>query len=152
MADLTRTYTADALAVLGLPWENYLARDDEDEHRWYVNWRIIFRDPADNTTWSIIRAEDKGEMDGVDWWNAYDSRDAIVAKRMDVRQVMVDEWFEVTADACRRCRTPFDPLDIAVDGHARHADSPWCRDCVSSCHEGSADHRCVICHDYKAGS
>jgi hypothetical protein len=98
MTDLTRNYTADHLATLGLPWENYLARYGEDEHRWYINWQIVFRDPADDTTWSITKAEDKGEMDGVDWWHAYDSRDAIVATRVEAREVTVTQWFEVKAD------------------------------------------------------
>jgi hypothetical protein len=90
-----RTYTADQLEALGLPWENVIARDSEDKHRWYINWRIIFRDLVDDTTWSIIKSEDKGEMDGVDWWHCYDSRDEIVARRVEPREVTVTQWFEV---------------------------------------------------------
>jgi len=90
-----RTYTADQLEALGLPWENVIARDSEDEHRWYINWRIIFRDPADDTTWSIIKSEEKGEMGALDWWHCYDSRDEIVAERVESRQVTVTQWFEV---------------------------------------------------------
>ncbi len=47
--------------------------------------------------------------------------------------------------ACARCRRPFDPADTRFDGHARHADTPWCRRCIDNCHEGDADHRCIIC-------
>ena len=90
-----RTYTAGQLEALGLPWENVIARDSEDEHRWYINWRIIFRDPADDTTWSIIKSEEKGEMGALDWWHCYDSRDEIVAERVESRQVTVTQWFEV---------------------------------------------------------
>lgn len=48
--------------------------------------------------------------------------------------------------ACRYCRIPFDPADKSFDGHGRHADSPWCRSCVGSCHSSEiADHRCPVC-------
>lgn len=47
--------------------------------------------------------------------------------------------------ACGRCKHRFDPADTAFDGHARHADSPWCRRCINQCHDGGADHACPIC-------
>jgi hypothetical protein len=97
MSELTRTYTVDQLEALGLPWDNVIARDSEDEHRWYINWRIIFRDPADGTTWSIVRSEDKTEMGEVNWWYSYDGPDAIIARRVEFREVTVTQWFEVTA-------------------------------------------------------
>ncbi len=99
MSDLKRTYTADQLEALGLPWENYLARDSEDEHRWYINWRIIFRDPADDTTWSIIKTENKNENGELSWWYSYGSSGEIVAWRVEAREVTVTQRFEVKADA-----------------------------------------------------
>jgi len=98
MTDLTRTYTADQLEELGLPWENYLVRDSEDERRSYTNWRIIFRDPADDTTWSIIRAEPKNEYGEPSWWYSYRSAEEIVARRVEPREVTTTQWFEVRAE------------------------------------------------------
>lgn len=99
MTDLTRTYTADYLEDLGLPYENYLARDNEDERRSYTNWRIVFRDPADGTTWSIVRAEPKNDMGEPAWWYRYDSPDAIVARRVEPREVTVTQWVDVADEA-----------------------------------------------------
>lgn len=96
-----RTYTVDQLEALGLPYENYLARDNEDERRSYTNWRIIFRDPADDTTWSIIRAEPKNEMGEPAWWYSYDSCDKIVARRVEPREVTVTQWVEVKDKASK---------------------------------------------------
>jgi hypothetical protein len=90
-----RTYTVDQLEALGLPWDNVLARFDEDEHRWYINWQIVFRDPADDTTWAITKTEDKTEIADLDWWYSYNNRDAIIARRVEPREVTVTQWFEV---------------------------------------------------------
>lgn len=50
------------------------------------------------------------------------------------------------AEACRKCKQPFDPADARFDGHARHKETPYCRGCVDRCHDNEiADHRCVIC-------
>ena len=98
MTDLTRTYTADQLERLGLPWDNVLARFGEDEHRWYINWQIVFCDPADDTTWAITRSEDKGDNGELDWWYSYDSRDKIEAYRVEPREVTVTQWFKVKAE------------------------------------------------------
>lgn len=50
------------------------------------------------------------------------------------------------AEACAKCRQPFDPRDLAFDGHARHGGTPFCRRCVDRCHESTdAFHRCAIC-------
>ncbi|MEV0526610.1 hypothetical protein AB0I66_24515 [Streptomyces sp. NPDC050439] len=49
------------------------------------------------------------------------------------------------APKCAKCKQPFDPTDTRFDGHAQHADTPWCRGCVDNCHEGGAEHVCVIC-------
>lgn len=52
---------------------------------------------------------------------------------------------------CRRCRRPFNPTDTRFDGHARHKDSPWCRRCVDNCHDGGAEHVCLICDPQRYG-
>lgn len=55
------------------------------------------------------------------------------------------------ADRCARCRWTFDPNDKKHDGRARHRDTQWCRRCVDNCHEGSAEHVCVICEPKRYG-
>lgn len=51
-----------------------------------------------------------------------------------------------TADACARCRRPFDPRDLSFDGHARERDTAFCRRCVDRCHESEdAGHACPVC-------
>ncbi|MGW4728906.1 hypothetical protein ACWEQC_06945 [Streptomyces shenzhenensis] len=52
---------------------------------------------------------------------------------------------------CRKCRTPFDPTDTRFDGRARHNETPWCRACVDNCHDGGAEHVCVICDPQRYG-
>lgn len=53
---------------------------------------------------------------------------------------------EQPAEACAKCRQPFDPADTRFDGAARYASTPYCRACVDRCHDTEiADHRCVIC-------
>jgi uncharacterized protein YukE len=53
---------------------------------------------------------------------------------------------EQPAEACGKCKTPFDPDDTRFDGHARYHLTPYCRSCVDRCHDNEiADHRCVIC-------
>ena len=53
---------------------------------------------------------------------------------------------EPPAEACAKCRQPFDPTDTRFDGAARHRETPYCRSCVDRCHDTEiADHRCVIC-------
>ncbi|MFE3857810.1 hypothetical protein ACFXPN_42565 [Streptomyces griseorubiginosus] len=50
------------------------------------------------------------------------------------------------AEGCGKCKTPFDPTDARFDGHARYAETAYCRRCVDFCHDTEiADHRCVIC-------
>jgi hypothetical protein len=55
------------------------------------------------------------------------------------------------AAACGRCRKPFDPADTRFDGAAQYGTTPWCRSCVDNCHEGSAEHVCVICDPARYG-
>lgn len=48
---------------------------------------------------------------------------------------------------CGRCGTAFDPTDTSFDGRARYRQTPWCNGCIDNCHEGSAEHVCVICRE-----
>lgn len=53
---------------------------------------------------------------------------------------------EQPAEACGKCKTPFDPADTRFDGHSQYNATPYCRRCVDACHDTEiADHRCVIC-------
>ncbi|NUO43684.1 MAG: hypothetical protein HOV82_16800 [Streptomyces sp.] len=52
---------------------------------------------------------------------------------------------EQPAEACGKCRRPFDPADTRHDGRARYAETPYCRGCIDLCHEADAFHCCVIC-------
>lgn len=94
-----RTYTADQLEEWDLPYPSkggvFIEERYDNEHRWYVVWRVVFRDPTDGTTWSILRANDKTEMGEVPWWYRYDNRDTITAVRVEPREVTRTEWFEV---------------------------------------------------------
>ena len=96
--EIKRTYTVDQLGALGLPYENYLVRDSEDERRSYTNWRIIFCDTTDGSFWSIIRAEPKNDYGEPAWWYSYRSSEEIVARRVEPREVTVTQWCEVEAD------------------------------------------------------
>ncbi|MEU6703852.1 hypothetical protein [Streptomyces wuyuanensis] len=58
---------------------------------------------------------------------------------------------EAAPPSCGRCRTPFDSTDQSFDGAARSGATPWCRSCVDNCHEGSAEHVCVICDPARYG-
>lgn len=50
------------------------------------------------------------------------------------------------AEACGKCKRPFNPADPRWDGSARYAETPYCRRCIDGCHESTdAFHRCVIC-------
>jgi hypothetical protein len=66
------------------------------------------------------------------------------------RQEKHEEWWPTReqqgAEACGKCRHPFDPTDARYDGNARFYLTPYCRRCVAACHDTEiADHRCVIC-------
>jgi hypothetical protein len=61
------------------------------------------------------------------------------------------EAAERAKNKCARCRRPFDPADKAFDGRARYRETPHCRACVDNCHEGSAEHVCVICEPKRYG-
>lgn len=52
---------------------------------------------------------------------------------------------------CQRCGHAFDPSDTRFDGHGRYRNTVFCRSCVDNCHEGSAEHVCVICDPKRYG-
>ncbi|MEU0218947.1 hypothetical protein ABZ281_29325 [Streptomyces sp. NPDC006265] len=71
-------------------------------------------------------------------WNTDYLRSKLAAEQAEAEQREKNK--------CGRCRTPFDPSDMAFDGRARHRETPWCRRCVASCHESTdAFHACPIC-------
>jgi hypothetical protein len=49
------------------------------------------------------------------------------------------------AEACGKCKRPFNPADPRWDGAARYAETPYCRRCIDGCQEADAFHACVIC-------
>jgi hypothetical protein len=69
-------------------------------------------------------------------------------KKLAAEQAEADEREK---NRCQRCRRPFDQGDTAFDGRARHRDTPYCRGCVDACHDGSAEHVCVICDPKRYG-
>lgn len=99
--ELTRTYTAAQLEAWELPHPSstgaYIDEEYDAGHRWYEVQRVIFRDPTDGTTWSLLRADPATEMQENDWWCRYTGADAIVCKRVVAREVAVTKWFDATA-------------------------------------------------------
>jgi hypothetical protein len=97
--ELTRTYTAAQLEAIGVPHEDGVIGEMEyfQSHRWYTVHRVVFRDPADGTTWSVLRADPATESQENDWWDRYGSADRITARRVEPREVTRTEWFEVAA-------------------------------------------------------
>ncbi|WP_216587537.1 hypothetical protein [Streptomyces brasiliscabiei] len=68
-----------------------------------------------------------------------------------VAQFLAEERATATSDQCARCRKRFDSTDTRFDGRARYRETPHCRACVDNCHEGSAEHVCVICDPKRYG-
>lgn len=99
MSELKRTLTADYLeeigAVRSYDAKSILAIDYGEEHRWYTTWDVTFRDPADGTAWRYVRCDDKTEMADLDWWYQYQDSNHIVCRRAAVRQILVDEWYDM---------------------------------------------------------
>lgn len=90
--ELTRVLTADYIEQCG-----ELATEYGEEHRWYTTWIVTFRDPLDGTEWQHVRCDDKTEMGDLDWWHYYPDSEHITCRRAAVRQITVDEWYEVTS-------------------------------------------------------
>ena len=93
-----------------------------------------------------VRATVKGALEedpsGIGW-NA-----DFLRGRLAAEQAEADEREK---NRCHRCRKPFDQDDTAFDGRARYRDTPHCRGCVDACHDGGAEHVCVICDPKRYG-
>lgn len=53
---------------------------------------------------------------------------------------------EATAgERCQKCRRPFDQNDPSFEGLGRHPNTPFCRECITLCHDSEiADHWCAV--------
>lgn len=98
----------------------------------------------DRAMW--VRATVKGALEedpaGIGW-NADYLRGKLATEEAEAA--------ERERNRCARCRRPFDPADTRFDGRARYADTAHCRACVDNCHEGGAEHVCVICDPARYG-
>ncbi|MBZ3907320.1 hypothetical protein [Streptomyces griseiscabiei] len=123
-----RALLAVVLEALTLPY----GADDYDR-------RILERAALTRTVVAAALAEAPADLA----WNADYLSGKLAAEQADAE--------EREKNRCGRCRKPFDQDDTAFDGRARHADTPHCRGCVDNCHEGSAEHVCVICDPKRYG-
>jgi hypothetical protein len=99
---------------------------------------------TDRAMWARTAVKGALEEDPADiGWNADFLRGKLAAEETEAA--------ERERNLCARCRRPFDPADKAFDGRARYRDTPHCRACVDNCHEGSAEHVCVICEPKRYG-
>jgi len=123
-----------------------------------ADWLWVRREPT-GTRWAILashRSSAGDRMAYVDgrWqplpvagpagrWAYATADDALrTATRLAKEMASGDQ----IAAACGRCRRLFDPSDTRFDGHGRHRDTPWCRECVDRCHDSTdAFHKCPIC-------
>lgn len=99
--ELKRVYTVDQLEEMGALEDTFSytfghrwARDNEDEHRWYVVWRYVFEDTSDHTFWAINVCENKGDNGDLSWWYWYDNPEHIEAQRVVSTQVTVTKWVD----------------------------------------------------------
>jgi hypothetical protein len=123
-----RALLAVVLEALTLPY------DSPDYDR-----RVLERAALARTTVGPALAEASADLG----WNVDYLQQKLAAEEAEAA--------ERERNRCRRCSTPFDPADTRFDGRARHGDSPWCRWCVDACHEGSAEHVCMICDPKRYG-
>lgn len=84
-------------------------------------------------------------------WNADFLRGRLAVEETEAaeRAKPVDQ--AQTGNRCARCRKPFDPADLRHDGHGRYASTPHCRRCIDNCHDGGAEHVCIICDPKRYG-
>ena len=100
MTENRRVYTADQLEEMRAldPDPRYgghrLARDEEDEHRWYVVWRYVFEDVSDDTVWAVLVAEGKSEDGEIPWYYWYDDPEHIEAWRVRAEPVITTKWVD----------------------------------------------------------
>lgn len=77
---------------------------------------------------------------------AYDAIADVIRAHLLIREDSTPAVEQPAAEACGKCKQPFDPADTRFDGRARYYLTPYCRGCVDRCHDTEiADHRCVIC-------
>ncbi|MFJ8603411.1 hypothetical protein ACIREM_32835 [Streptomyces shenzhenensis] len=91
----------------------------------------------------VLVREALAEQPGNLGWNLVYLRNQLNAEHVEATQR--------GKNRCGLCRHPFDATDTRFDGHARHAETPWCRSCVEHCHEGGAEHVCAICDPARYG-
>ncbi|MFC9681319.1 hypothetical protein [Streptomyces sp. NPDC056948] len=155
----TRHFTRQQLAALSVPPNSpedveYSDTLLADEHvttlKYTQRRRCIFR-ADDGKAYAVTyeAAIDAGDYEtgavpeGYGWYG-----ETVEAVEFEQRPMTVLSWepVEEPADACGKCKTPFDPADTRFDGHAQHGVTPYCRRCIDRCHDNEiADHRCVIC-------
>jgi hypothetical protein len=115
--------------------EDLAAADNPTPLRWGLN-DVLW---GDDDTVTVLLSGPGGEP----YWLELDLERAAVL-RQDLAGPPAEE--QPAAEACGKCRQPFDSADTRFDGRARHYLTPYCRGCVDRCHDNeSADHRCVIC-------
>jgi hypothetical protein len=143
----TREYTDASRAVCDL------IRGAADVSEWAVTLGVEGLVPAEPR---LYRSVDDGpvhaafhialdrrlELDA----RAYDAIADVIRGHLLIREDGAPVVEQPAAEACGKCKRPFDPADTRFDGRARYHLTPYCRGCVDRCHDNeSADHRCVIC-------
>ncbi|MEV8042439.1 hypothetical protein AB0P02_01160 [Streptomyces griseoluteus] len=131
---ITSTEARDLRALLAVVLEALSVPNDAFEYGRRLEHRA-------RETRTAIQAALVGNGE-LDWNTAY------LRSQIAVEQADADERAK---NRCRRCHNTFDPNDQRFDGRARHQDSPWCRRCIDNCHDGSAEHSCVICNPARYG-
>ncbi|MCH0555796.1 hypothetical protein [Streptomyces sp. MUM 16J] len=101
--------------------------------------RLVERASLARTVLDAVAKEPADEIA----WNADWLRGKLAAEQADAEKRETNR--------CGRCRRLFDPNDTRFDGHDRYGDTPWCRSCIDTCHEGSAEHVCIICDPSRYG-
>jgi hypothetical protein len=108
MADQTRTFTADQLEEIGVPFECVepdednpdslaveLHHEQTDSRRWSSTHRLIFRAPDDGKTYRVTYQRPLTEHQECDLWR---DGNAIVATEVAQVPVTVMRWQPVKAD------------------------------------------------------
>ncbi|MDX3839027.1 hypothetical protein [Streptomyces europaeiscabiei] len=131
----TSTEAADLRALLAVVLEALTVPYDAADY----DQRILDRATYVRTAVGGVLTEAGAD---VEWDTGY------LRKQLASEQAKADERAK---NRCARCHQPFDPADTRFDGHARYRDTPHCRACVDNCHEGSAEHACVICEPARYG-
>ncbi|MEU0041041.1 hypothetical protein [Streptomyces sp. NPDC006333] len=98
----------------------------------------------DRASWARSTVKGALEEDPADLgWNV-----GYLRGQLEAEQARADEKAK---NACKRCHRPFDPNDARFDGHARHRETPFCRRCTDNCHNGGAEHVCLVCEPLRYG-